>query len=77
MIIVRGGTDKPITSQRLANYFEQRIDIDGFLYLGYPIIGTIDGGYQIDALFLSEQHGAIIFHLIEGTFDEQIAIADI
>ncbi|MDP2903847.1 MAG: ATP-binding domain-containing protein, partial [Methylovulum sp.] len=77
MIVVRGGTDKPVSSQRLADYFDTRSDIEGYLYLGYPIIGTIDGGYQIDALLLSETHGAIIFHLIEGAFDPAIAVANI
>jgi len=47
------------------------------LYLGYPIIGTIDGGYQIDALFLSEKHGAIVFHLVEGAYDENMDIEGI
>ncbi|NOQ35073.1 MAG: AAA family ATPase, partial [Methylococcaceae bacterium] len=77
MIVVRGETDKPESSQKLANYFEARTDIEGYLYLGYPIIGTVEGGYQIDALMLSEQHGAIIFHLIEGAFDNSIEIEDI
>ncbi len=77
MIVVRGGTDKPVSSQRLADYFETRTDIEGYLYLGYPIIGTIEGGYQIDALLLSDRHGAIIFHLIEGAYNEAIEIADI
>jgi superfamily I DNA and RNA helicase len=77
MIVVRGGTDKPVSSQKLAAYFEERADIEGFLYLGYPIIGTIEGGYQIDALLLSEQHGAIIFHLVEGAYNDMIVIADI
>ena len=77
MIVVRGGTSKPVSSQILADYFEARTDIDGYLYLGYPIIGTIEGGYPIDALFLSDQHGAIIFHLIEGTYNETVELADI
>jgi superfamily I DNA and RNA helicase len=70
MIVVRGGTTKPVSSQKLAAYFETRTDIEGYLYIGYPIIGTADGGYQIDALLLSKQHGAIIFYLIEGLYDE-------
>ena len=73
MIVVRGGTASPESSKLLANYFESRTDIEGYLYLGYPIIGTIEGGYQIDALLLSEQHGAIIFHIVEGAFNDQIA----
>jgi superfamily I DNA and RNA helicase len=77
MIVVRGGTTKPVSSQELANYFETRTDINGYLYLGYPIIGTIEGGYQIDALLLSDKNGAIIFHLIEGAYDKEIQIVDI
>ena len=72
MIVIRGGIDKPISSKSLADYLETKADIQGYLYLGYPIIGTIDGGYQIDALLLSEQHGAVIFHLIEGAYNDKI-----
>lgn len=77
MIVVRGETDKPVSSQRLAEYFEARTDIEGYLYLGYPIIGAIDGGYQIDALLISEQHGAIVFHLLEGVYDNTLSLEDI
>jgi len=69
MIVIRGGTDKPASSQKLAAYFETRTDIEGYLYLGYPIIGTVGGGYKIDALLLSKQYGAIIFHLIESLYE--------
>ncbi len=77
MNIIRGGTHKPISSQLLATYFETRTDITGYLYLGYPIIGTVDGGFQIDALLLSKQHGAVIFNLIEGAFDQEIDFTNI
>lgn len=66
--IVRGDIkNKPESSRRLADYFERRDDIDGNLYLGYPIIGTSQGGYQIDALLVSRKHGIIIFNIVEGT----------
>lgn len=66
--VIRGDiNNKPVSSRRLADYFERRDDIDGNLYLGYPIIGTSQGGYQIDALLVSRQHGVIIFNIIEGT----------
>ncbi|MFM6861876.1 MAG: hypothetical protein ACKPKG_14700, partial [Dolichospermum sp.] len=66
--VIRGDiNNKPVSSKRLADYFERRDDIDGNLYLGYPIIGTSQGGYQIDALLVSRQHGVIIFNIIEGS----------
>ena len=77
MIVVRGGTGKPVSSQRLAEYFENHVEIEGYLYLGYPIIGAIDGGYQIDALLISEQHGAVVFHLVEGTYDSKIQLEEV
>ena len=65
--IIRGDLAKPVSSSSLADYFESRSDIEGNLYLGYPIIGTPQGGYQIDALLVSEEHGLVIFNIIEGT----------
>lgn len=64
--VIRGDVAKPVSSRRLAEYFESRSDINGSLYLGYPIIGTSQGGYQIDALLISKEHGAIIFNVVEG-----------
>lgn len=64
--VVRGDISKPISSKRLAEYFEKRNDISGSLYLGYPIIGTSQGGYQIDALLVSREHGVVVFNIVEG-----------
>ena len=65
--IIRGDIAKTVSSSSLADYFESRSDIEGNLYLGYPIIGTPQGGYQIDALLVSKEHGIVIFNIIEGT----------
>ena len=65
--IIRGDVAKTVSSSSLADYFESRSDIEGNLYLGYPIIGTPQGGYQIDALLVSKEHGIVIFNIIEGT----------
>ncbi|MBD2122401.1 DEAD/DEAH box helicase [Trichocoleus sp. FACHB-262] len=64
--VIRGDVNKPVSSKRLADYFESRTDIDGSLYLGYPIIGTFEGSYQIDALLISKEHGVIVFNIVEG-----------
>ena len=65
--VIRGDVDKPESSRRLAEFFEKKTEIDGNLYLGYPIIGTSQGGYQIDALLVSKEHGVVIFNIVEGT----------
>lgn len=64
--VIRGDIAKPVSATRLAKYFEGRVDLDGSLYLGYPIIGTSQGGYQIDALLVSREHGVVIFNIVEG-----------
>lgn len=64
--VIRGEINKPVSSKLLADYFEGRTDVTGTLYLGYPIVGASQGGYQIDALLASREHGVIIFNLIEG-----------
>lgn len=64
--IVQGTTNKPVSSRRLADFFASHEKYDGLLYIGYPIIGTSEGPYPIDALWISESKGIVIFNLIEG-----------
>jgi superfamily I DNA and RNA helicase len=64
--IVQGASKKPISVQRLADFFAQHTEYEGFLYIGYPVIGTAEGPYPIDALLVSETKGLIIFNFIEG-----------
>lgn len=67
--IVRGDLkNKPITSEKLASFFEtKKEELEGTLYIGYPIIGTANGGFQIDSLLVTKEYGLIAFHLEEGT----------
>lgn len=67
--IVRGDLkNKPESSKQLANFFESlKDDFEGTLYIGYPIIGTANGGFQIDALLVTKEKGLIAFHIEEGT----------
>lgn len=68
MIEVIWGTtkSKPITSRQLADHLKSLSKYDGCLFIGYPIIGTAQGAFSIDALLVTEQHGIVIFDLIEG-----------
>jgi superfamily I DNA and RNA helicase len=65
--IINGASDKPMTSQTLKDWVIDNADAEGTLYIGYPIIGTVDGAYEIDALLVSEKNGIVAFNLIEGT----------
>ncbi|HCA5044353.1 DEAD/DEAH box helicase [Acinetobacter baumannii] len=64
--VIHGTTDKPVTSKQLQESVQTIKELDGTLYLGYPIIGTVDGAYEIDALLTSPQHGIIALILVEG-----------
>lgn len=68
LVIVRGDVkNKPVASEQLANIFENLTTVlEGTLYVGYPIIGTTLGGFQIDALLITKQTGLFVFNIIEG-----------
>lgn len=63
---ITGTTNKPVSSDRLKNYFNNHNEFEGILYIGYPIIGTVEGAYPIDALWVSPERGLVVFNLIEG-----------
>lgn len=46
--IVTGTTNKPTASEAVKQFFQTHSEIDGYLYIGYPIIGTVDGAYPSD-----------------------------
>jgi superfamily I DNA and RNA helicase len=66
--IVRGDLkSKPESSKQLATFFETIKDqLEGTLYIGYPIIGTSQGGFQIDALLITREKGVVVFNVEEG-----------
>lgn len=64
--VINGSSSKPMTAKRLHDLMSVNDSIDGTLYIGYPIIGTMEGAYEIDALLTSVQHGVVAFIMIEG-----------
>ncbi len=62
--INKGITKKHVTSNILVDFFENS-DFEGYLYIGYPILFTGDDSVTVDALWVSERYGIIIFDLIE------------
>lgn len=65
--IVQGTNRKPVSSRALSAYFSARQDVDGALYIGYPIIGSAEGRYPIDAIWVSPSKGLVVFDLVEGS----------
>jgi superfamily I DNA and RNA helicase len=63
---VWGSTLKPISSKQLAERLAREESLEGTLYIGYPIIGTPEGSFPIDALLISPEKGLVLFNLIEG-----------
>ncbi len=63
---VWGSTDKPVASKRLAQILSEAKDLEGTLYIGYPIIGTPEGSFPIDALLVSPTKGLVLFSVVEG-----------
>jgi hypothetical protein len=61
-----GTTDKPVASRQLALLLEGTPELEGTLYIGYPIIGTPEGAFPFDALLLGPAFGLVVFCLIEG-----------
>lgn len=64
--IVWGSTDKPVSSKQLATLLSAEADLEGTLYIGYPIIGTPEGAFPIDALLVSPTKGLVLFSVVEG-----------
>lgn len=66
--IIKGSTkNTPVSSQRLLEIFAPEKDLNGQLYIGYPIFSTPEGRYPIDAILISPNKGVVLFHIIEGT----------
>jgi superfamily I DNA and RNA helicase len=65
-VIWGSAAEKPISSRSLAEDVAA-LDGDGYLYLGYPIIGSPTGPMRLDALLVSPTHGLVAFDLVEGT----------
>ena len=71
-IIWGSNKDKPEAAKALASLLSaDAFHADGYLYIGYPIMGSPLGPVKFDALLLSRQYGLIAFDLVEGLdFDE-------
>ncbi|MFA6619094.1 MAG: ATP-binding domain-containing protein [Candidatus Neomarinimicrobiota bacterium] len=74
MVEIRKGIIKTKHSsiEKLENFFTEGLgkDLDGLLYIAYPIIKISETISSIDALWLSEKYGVVVFDLIEEDNDK-------
>ena len=61
VIPITGTTNKPISSERLKDFFLTHSEYSGYIYIGYPIFGTVVGAYPIDAIWVSKEKGVVIY----------------
>ncbi|MBS1489659.1 MAG: DEAD/DEAH box helicase [Bacteroidetes bacterium] len=62
----RGITKKFASSRKLLEFFESSTDLEGIFYTGYPILFSTVESKTVDALWISQQHGIVVFDLSEG-----------
>lgn len=66
-IIWGSNKEKPEAAKALAALLSaDAFHADGYLYIGYPIMGSPLGPVKFDALLLSKQYGLIAIDLVEG-----------
>lgn len=63
--IVRGDNEKPV-STNLFTEAVQDLDINGYLFLGYPIINNSINSNSLDALLISPELGIKIIDIVES-----------
>ena len=67
MEVKEGLSRKPATSKILVDYFKSKNNLEGYLYIGYPILFAGEDSIVVDALWISKKYGILIFDLIENS----------
>lgn len=75
--IIRGASEKPVSTDTLINFVENAAIQEGILFTGYPIIGVSTSKSSLDALLLTSEHGIIVFDIIEEVeVSDRVVIRD-
>ncbi|MDO4275583.1 MAG: ATP-binding domain-containing protein [Eubacteriales bacterium] len=60
--VIRGVTSKQVLADELIAILEE-MGLEGYFYLGYPVLGGMEGKIKVDALLIARQCGLVIFDL--------------
>ena len=58
--VTHGRTKNPMVASQLRSFLLD-MDLDGSLYIGYPVLATADESMTVDALLVTLQHGLVAF----------------
>lgn len=78
LTVISGVTSKQVLADEIIEILNS-MDLDGYFYLGYPVLGGIDGKIKVDALLVCKQYGLVIFDLemsAEENIDAKIELLD-
>lgn len=70
--VINGVTAKQALADELIAILNT-MDLEGYFYLGYPVLGGMDGKIKVDALLVCRQWGVVIFDL-EMSSEEDLEI---
>lgn len=78
LTVISGVTSKQVLADEIIEILNS-MNLDGYFYLGYPVLGGIDGKIKVDALLVCKQYGLVIFDLemsAEENIDAKIELLD-
>lgn len=62
LTIIRGVTSKQAFTDQVEDILD-KMNLDGYFYLGHPVLGGMDGKIKADALLFCRQYGLVVFDL--------------
>lgn len=67
--VISGVTSKQVLADEVITILNT-LNLDGYFYLGYPVLGGMDGKIKVDALLVCKQYGMVIFDLDMSSGEE-------
>lgn len=59
-------THKPAALGELEEVLGADPSLSGMLWVGFPVLSDVDSVYKVDAIYLSPDHGILVFDAVEG-----------
>lgn len=70
--VIKGVTSKQVLAEELISILNE-MNLDGYFYLGYPVLGGMDGKIKVDALLVCRQCGLVIFDLEMSSEEDSVS----